>query len=427
MLDRRQAGRPARPGRHRQARSRTAPAELTARATATVAGTRPPPRPSDKQLDLIKRLAAERDYLSLGDTQRKLVEDVCTGTVISKRSASDLISALMVTVPADSRSLRPEFLAKVEQPLASPKQVDFIKRLLAERGADAEKLVTVDLAEMTKAQASALIDALFKIKAQPKAMAQREVEPGLYRNADGVIVKAYKARQHDGILAARLDVTAEKPWIYLGMAHRFVTDEFTRMTLSEAIAFGKTAIDGKFYCCSVRHRADRSQQPGRRASGHGAPASSANRLPRRPGHPGRAAGTNPQTKETRAVGETYSSMEFDRDLMIKDGLPRGAAEQLALQHAREQAVKREAEQHPGWELAEEADTGRRYSRPRWNWRPERERLLRRAPGGHTAKRGTPRLARPRRTGTRRCRSPRSAPRRRAGTTSSGTSAASARC
>lgn len=63
------------------------------------------------------------------------------------------------------------------------------------------------------------------------------------------------------------------------------------------------------------------------------------------------------------MGETYSSMEFDRDLMIKDGLPRGAAEQLALQHAREQAVKREAEQHPGWELAEEADTGRRYFAP----------------------------------------------------------------
>ena len=153
----------------------------------------------------------------------------------------------MVTVPADTRSLRPEFLPS--EPKASQPQVAFVKRLLAERGADAEKLVTVDLAEMTKAQASELIDALFKVKAQPKAMVQREVEPGLYRNADGVIVKAYKARQHDGILAARLDVTAEKPWIYLGMAHRFVTDEFTRMTLSEAISFGKTPIDGKFYCC----------------------------------------------------------------------------------------------------------------------------------------------------------------------------------
>ena len=31
-------------------------------------------------------------------------------------------------------------------------------------------------------------------------------------------------------------------------------------------------------------------------------------------------------------------MELDRDLMIKEGWPRGAAEQMALQHAREQAL-----------------------------------------------------------------------------------------
>ena len=159
--------------------------------------------------------------------------------MISKRSASDLISALMVTVPADSRSLRPEFLAKVEQPLASPKQVDFIKRLLAERGADAEKLVTVDLAEMTKAQASALIDALFKIKAQPKAMAQREVEPGLYRNADDIIVKAYKARharRHPGRHAWTSPPRSPGPPRHgrTGSSPRVHPHE-----LSEAIAFGK--------------------------------------------------------------------------------------------------------------------------------------------------------------------------------------------
>ncbi len=39
----------------------------------------------------------------------------------------------------------------------------------------------------------------------------------------------------------------------------------------------------------------------------------------------------------------WSSLEFDRDLMIKEGWPRGAAEQMALRHAREQA-NREAGQ-----------------------------------------------------------------------------------
>lgn len=38
------------------------------------------------------------------------------------------------------------------------------------------------------------------------------------------------------------------------------------------------------------------------------------------------------------VGGYWSSLEFDRDLMVKDGWPRAAAEQTALQHAREQAL-----------------------------------------------------------------------------------------
>lgn len=43
------------------------------------------------------------------------------------------------------------------------------------------------------------------------------------------------------------------------------------------------------------------------------------------------------------LSDYWSSIEFDRDLMAKEGCPRGAAEQLALQHAREQA-NREAGQ-----------------------------------------------------------------------------------
>lgn len=34
----------------------------------------------------------------------------------------------------------------------------------------------------------------------------------------------------------------------------------------------------------------------------------------------------------------WSSLQFDGDLMVEDGWPRAAAEQMALQHARQQAL-----------------------------------------------------------------------------------------
>ena len=153
---------------------------------------------------------------------------------------------------------------------ATDAQVSFLKVLVAER--DIVGLREHDLAikfmdggQLRKSEASRLISELKTTAynstvssngfqkdraAKAKAPAERPViEPGLYRNGDGVIVKAYKARMHDGILAARLDVTADKPWQYLGAAYRFVTDQFERMTLEQAKDFGRTAIDGRFYCC----------------------------------------------------------------------------------------------------------------------------------------------------------------------------------
>jgi hypothetical protein len=43
-------------------------------------------------------------------------------------------------------------------------------------------------------------------------------------------------------------------------------------------------------------------------------------------------------REAEADPGYWSSMEFDRDLMTGDGWPRGAAGQMALQHARERAL-----------------------------------------------------------------------------------------
>jgi hypothetical protein len=46
---------------------------------------------------------------------------------------------------------------------------------------------------------------------------------------------------------------------------------------------------------------------------------------------GRETGADP-------LSDYWSSPEFDRDLMVKEGWPRVTAEQMALQHAREQAL-----------------------------------------------------------------------------------------
>jgi Family of unknown function (DUF6011) len=189
---------------------------------------------TERQLDLIRKLAAERDYLSLGDTQRKLVQDVCTGTVISKRSASDLISALMVTVPADSRSMRPEFLPA--EPKASDRQVAFASRLAAERG----RTVSEDaLRELTRSEISELIDGLLKVKVQPKAPAA-ELEAGMYRVGDEIF-KVQRAVHGSGRMYAKLLVVDGQGDAHFEMAEgaiRKLTSEH-RMSLEEAKQFGQ--------------------------------------------------------------------------------------------------------------------------------------------------------------------------------------------
>ena len=192
---------------------------------------------TERQLDLIRKLAAERDYLSLGDTQRKLVQDVCTGTVISKRSASDLISALMVTVPADSRSMRPEFLPA--EPKASDRQVAFASRLAAERG----RTVSEDaLRELTRSEISELIDGLLKVKVQPKAPAA-ELEAGMYRVGDEWFKVQRPVHGSGRMYAKRLVVTTDEDgnpvgrFEYADGAVRKITAEH-KVSLEEAKQFG---------------------------------------------------------------------------------------------------------------------------------------------------------------------------------------------
>jgi hypothetical protein len=191
---------------------------------------------SDKQLGLIRKLATERDYLSLGDTQRKLVQDVCTGTTISKSSASALIDALLHTVYADAKSLRPEFLPA--EPKASDKQIALIVRLGAERGRTYRDEL---LAEMTRSEASELIDGLVALPrvAQTTGPAA-ELEAGIYR-VDDVIYKVQKAVHGSGRMYAK-QLVIDGPGsahfeIAPGAIHEITSEH--RMSLEEAVSYGQ--------------------------------------------------------------------------------------------------------------------------------------------------------------------------------------------
>jgi hypothetical protein len=146
---------------------------------------------------------------------------------------------------------------------ASPKQVAFIKTLLAERDTQFTADVIAEMvkaATADKAKASKLITSLLAL---PKAAAPvrttttaprsttpaAPLELGMYRKADGTLYRVYPARSaNKHLLAKRLIVTqdgvneqGEPVWHgefeYAGAAARFVkADE--RMTLEEAKEFG---------------------------------------------------------------------------------------------------------------------------------------------------------------------------------------------
>lgn len=210
-----------------------------------VGGNRSTPRDpaaSDKQIALIKRLAGERDYLSLGMTQRKLVEDVCNGTVIRKSSASSLIDAMLHTVKADSSSLRPAFLG--DAPLASNKQIELILRLAPERGRTYREET---LRKMLRTEASELIDGLVALPRVATQTSGDELEAGMYRVGDEIF-KVQRAVHGSGRMYAKrlvVDGPGEAHFEIAQGAIRKLTAE-DRMTLEDAKAFG--ALYG--VCCN---------------------------------------------------------------------------------------------------------------------------------------------------------------------------------
>lgn len=153
----------------------------------------------------------------------------------------------------------------------TPKQTSFIRDLLdrknlfassrffdAVNAMDAEELaVYMDrlrgrAANCTKSEASAWINSLLalpdRVPEQPKPKPQatpynpnRHVHAGMYRLADGTIVRVYFGQQSGQMLAKKLvnDHGDHWDWEYMGKATRFVPEATPRLTLEEAAKFGQ--------------------------------------------------------------------------------------------------------------------------------------------------------------------------------------------
>lgn len=145
------------------------------------------------------------------------------------------------------------------------KQFSFIRKLVAERQLDAELDQRVASArlhamngEMTKADASALIDELLDAPSKPQADERAdEPEAGIYRS-ERRLFRVYLGQQSQRMLVKEiridveglLDVEQDVAYDYLGAAARHLPSDARRLELDEV---GKLGIAfGECLCCGRR-------------------------------------------------------------------------------------------------------------------------------------------------------------------------------
>lgn len=215
---------------------------------------------SDKQTAFIGRLLDTRDLASLADSTvidvARLREQVAKGQV-NKKAASAIIDRLLACPEREVATVAGP--ARVTRP-ASDKQVAFIKRLAGSRhwldegqaphGWSATVQAVLDGQPVEGRDASAAIDTLLGCadRRTPAAVAPAgPLEAGMYRTADGTLVRVYFGKNSGQMLAKRLDGSAEAGYSfeYMGKADRFVTAA-DRMSLEEAKAWGRVTS----HCCA---------------------------------------------------------------------------------------------------------------------------------------------------------------------------------
>lgn len=200
---------------------------------------------SPKQTAFIKSLLDGRDLTALQNSRlapldvEKLRAQVAANQV-NKKAASAIIDRLLAC-PEKPRTAtdKPEFVTNP----ASDKQIGLIRRLAGERdwsGLDTETIADViDGKQVSKREASAAIDLLF---AAPKTVVKAPTTPleaGMYRQADGTLVRVYFGRQSGQMLAKKVvGSDGDYGFEYMGKADRFVTAD-QRLSLDEAKAWGR--------------------------------------------------------------------------------------------------------------------------------------------------------------------------------------------
>lgn len=217
---------------------------------------------SPAQTRFIKSLLERKDLtkaMTATTLQRPLDVDALRAQVaanqVNKKAASDIIDRLLACDDKAAPAATPGAPAKVTRP-ASEKQVGLIGRLAAERfwfdGASMETAVTHEshagwtvrqVLEGTPVEsraASAAIDFLFGCAKAATRTPAAPLEAGMYRIADGTLVRVYYGRQSGQMLAKKVVGSDDEGYSfeYLGKADRFVKVD-QRLTLDEAKAWGR--------------------------------------------------------------------------------------------------------------------------------------------------------------------------------------------
>lgn len=143
---------------------------------------------TDPQMRFLRKLIAERDFLSLAEPDRALVRHIEAGRTPSKRDAHRLIDTLKNTA---------------------------LGRSVSDDGAH------------------------YRRAAQPSDDLTRD-DAGVYRKSDGTMLRVYYGQQSGKMLVKQLNQHADGSWSYdyLGLAARFLGDA-KRVTLEEAKEFGR--------------------------------------------------------------------------------------------------------------------------------------------------------------------------------------------
>lgn len=144
---------------------------------------------------------------------------------------------------------------------ATPKQFDFLKKLLAEKAIDSQLAADVATAReqamtgrLTRSAASKLIDRL--IAAPKGSQPEPDVEAGVFIVDGDYYIRVYFGQQSGRMLAKRIDFekdgdTVAVSYSYLGTARSIFQkcDSWTRLTLDEVgllgIASGQCLVCGR--------------------------------------------------------------------------------------------------------------------------------------------------------------------------------------